>query len=268
MTPASDYAQRWARGRHSFRHVSEGGFDRRRYDVAPIAESAARAFVVEHHYAHSFPAARLRYGLFDGPLLVGCAVLSVPVRAQVLTGVFPDLAPYTESLELGRMVLLDAVPANAESWCIARVWELAAREGIRGVVTFSDPLPRTASDGRTVMPGHIGTIYQASNARYLGRATARTLSLLPDGTVLNDRTVQKIRGDERGHEAAERLLRGFGAPSRGVSESGSAWLQRALSAVGVRSLRHPGNHRYAFSLTKPRRLWLVESLPYPKALAA
>jgi hypothetical protein len=33
------------------------------------------------------------------------------------------------------------------------------------------------------MPGHVGTIYAATNAVYTGRATARTVKLLPDGTV-------------------------------------------------------------------------------------
>jgi len=46
---------------------------------------------------------------------VGALVLSVPVRESVLTGVLPDLEPYRESAELGRLVLLDAVPANGET---------------------------------------------------------------------------------------------------------------------------------------------------------
>ena len=51
---------------------------------------------------------------------------------------------------------------------------------------FSDPLPRTRADGTVVMPGHLGTIYQAANAVYTGRGTPRTLTLLPDGTVFSD----------------------------------------------------------------------------------
>lgn len=38
--------------------------------------------------------------------------------------------------------------------------------------------------GALVFGGHIGTISQAHNAVYLGRGTARTHRLLPDGTVL------------------------------------------------------------------------------------
>jgi hypothetical protein len=77
--------------------------------------------VERNHYAHSYVASRLRYGLWDrrGDLL-GVAVLSVPVRREVLALPFPDLEPFRESLELGRFVLADRAPANAESWCATR----------------------------------------------------------------------------------------------------------------------------------------------------
>lgn len=262
--------QRWKERRHSWRHPDDGGFDRRRYDVATLDEGRARAFVEQHHYTGSYPAARLRYGLWERTQLVGVAVLSVPVQRAVLTTVFPTLEPYQESLELGRFVLLDAVPANGESWFLARVWELAAAEGLRGVVSFSDPVRRASLDGLVVLPGHVGLIYQASNARYLGRATARTLHLLPDGTVLSARALQKVRADERGHAAVERLLVSFGAPARARDQQGSGWLREALAAARVRSLSHPGNHRYAFVLGRARTRVQVglRALPYPKQVAA
>jgi hypothetical protein len=46
--------------------------------------------------------------------------------------------PYHESLDLSRVVILDSMPANAESWFCARAFELAAAAGIRGIVAFSD----------------------------------------------------------------------------------------------------------------------------------
>jgi hypothetical protein len=91
--PVSDFCQRWRERRHSWRHRSEGGFDAARYDVAPLAESSARSFVEVNHYAASYPAARLRFGLYDGPWLVGVAVLGVPMQRRVLTAVFPSLEP-------------------------------------------------------------------------------------------------------------------------------------------------------------------------------
>ena len=44
------------------------------------------------------------------------------MQRRVLTAVFPDLEPYAESLELSRFVLAESVPANGESWFLARCW--------------------------------------------------------------------------------------------------------------------------------------------------
>lgn len=172
------------------------------------------------------------------------------------------------SLELGRLVLADRVLANGESWFLGQVFRLAAQQGVRGVVSFSDPVARRDASGRLVFPGHVGIVYQSSNAIYAGRGTARTILVLPDGRVLNERALSKRRTLEVGHEYVEQLLRRFGAPPRrGVTPS--AWVPRVLAAAGVRRLSHPGNHRYLFRLGNraSRRSIAIAlpSLPYPKA---
>lgn len=271
LFPASDFCQRWNQRQASWRHVSDGGFDQRHYDVAPVDELVARTYVTQHHYSASYPAASQRYGLFERGDLRGVAVLSIPVRSEVLTGVFPDLVPYTESLELGRLVLADAVPANAESWMLARVFEQAADAGISGIVSFSDPMPR-ATSGRIIMPGHVGIIYQSSNALYLGRGRARWITLLPDGTVLNDRAVAKIKAQDQGHEYVERKLVAFGARAPRACEDPSAWLAEALETIGTRRVKHRGNHRYSFCLGGPaERRRVARMIPlkrraYPKSI--
>lgn len=256
--PDSAFCLRWREHRHSWRHVSEGGFDARQYEVVSVGELEAKAFVERHHYSQTYPAARLRYGLYGrGGGLLGVAVLSVPMRAAVLTTVFPALTPYAESLELGRFVLLDQVPANAESWFLAQLFHQAERDGLRGVVSFSDPVARARADGTIVFPGHRGTIYQASNAHYLGRSTARTLRLLPDGRVFSERAQSKLRQGERGHAYAARQLR-----ASGVADP--------FEVATLRTLRHGGNYRYAFALGDRReRRSLTAAFPrwpYPKTL--
>ena len=228
--------------------------------VSLIDERSNRDFVIAHHYARSFPAAVLNVGLFDrgraGAALhpgrhVGALVLSVPVQERVLTGVLPGLEPYRESVELGRLVLLDSVPANAESFFIARALRVAAEFGVVACVAFSDPVPRrNLLTGDIVLPGHVGTVYQASNARYLGRSSPTTKLLLPDGTILNSRSLQKVRAQERGAAGVERRLIELGAPPRPVGDDPSVWLSEALQEVGVHRFRHPGMHRYV--LTTPR----------------
>ena len=174
--------QRWNSGRHSWRHLREGGFDRRRYQVTDLAEADAKAFCAAHHYAGaSYPAAIRRYGLIDraGGRLVGAAVLGAPVSSKVLTGPLPTLEPYRESVELSRFVLLDECPANTESWMLTRAFEDLRAHGIRGVVSFADPVPRWTAAGVLIKPGHFGIIYQACGADYTGRGTARSLVMLP-----------------------------------------------------------------------------------------
>lgn len=261
------HCQRWTERRPSWRRTSEGGFDASRYAVVPIPEDAARGFVLAHHYSAAYPAARLRFGLVDGAAgdLVGVAVLGVPMRREVLTIPFPTLEAYRESLELSRLVLLDQVPANAESWFVTRAFTLAADQGVRGVVMFSDPLPRSMY-GELTMPGHVGTIYQACGFVYTGRATARTLTILPDGRVLPDRSAQKVRAGERGAAGVVARLVNLGA--RPLAGDPAGWLRTELARIGARQVRHQGNHRYAVPLgdrAQRRRTGVaLDALPYPK----
>lgn len=263
VSPASDWCQRWRDGGHTWRHRSEGGFDRARYHVAAVGEKAAKSFVERHHYSGSYPSARLRFGIYEADDLVGVAVLGVPMQAAVLTNVFPQLEACYESVELSRLVLLDRVPANAESWFLTRAFRLAAAEGVAGVVAFADPAPRRTASG-LLFPGHVGITYQAKNATYCGRSTARTLRILPDGSTLSDRALSKVRNDERGRAYVERLLRRHGAPTPRAGETGAAWLDRALPAVPLTRVRHRGCHRYAFALRRRVRVALPAGR-YPKA---
>lgn len=267
VSPASDWCQRWKDGTHSWRHRSEGGFDRDRYTVAAIDELKAEEFVVRHHYSRSYPAAKLRWGLLDETRLVGALVLSMPMSNKVLTNPFPDLEPSVESAELGRLILLDECPPNSETWFIARCFEEAAAIGIRGVVSFADPVPRVVA-GELLFPGHIGITYQAKNAVMTGRSWPQTMTILRDGTTLSKRAKQKVRKQERGHGHVERKLIAAGARPMRAGEKPSVWLAEAIDAVGATKLRHRGSYRYCFALGNPTQRRRVRihgtPLPYPK----
>jgi hypothetical protein len=264
--PKSTVCQRWRARRDSYRPAGET-IQTELYHVEPILEDRiAKAFVQEHHYSGSYPAARFRFGLFQGSELQGVAVFSVPCAARVLESAFGDAA--RDSVELGRFVLLDEVPANGETWFLARCFRGLKREGLAGVLSFSDPAPRTAADGRVTFAGHLGTIYQAASARYLGQARVRTIRLLPDGRTFSARAASKIRAGERGwrYAAAQLELAGAAAPPDDLAEL-RPWLKTWLPRV-TRTLRHPGNHRYAWALAKGVKLPELEPEFYPKALAA
>lgn len=273
MTPDSDTCQRWRDGRHSWRHRSDGGFDKARYDVALIADDTlAKQFVTRHHYSSSYGAAIHRVGLFDQGTLVGVAVYSSPMSAKVLTGSFPHLDPYTEAVELGRFVLLDEVPANAETFFLAHSFRIIRELGVRGVVSFADPYPRVAEDGTVVSPGHVGTIYQAANGYHAAqRSTPRTLHVDRAGRVVSARALQKIRKQEQGHEYAERQLVRAGAHAPRAGEDMRAWLRQALTDAGYQRVRHPGNYRYLFAVgrrnERSRSTFGFPSAPYPKEYA-
>jgi hypothetical protein len=256
--------QRWRERKTFFRRPDEQ-IRPSEYDVARLADDRlTKPFVLQHHYAAVYVAARFRFGLFRQGKLVGVAVFSHPVNDRTLTGVFGGRA--TESVELGRFVLLDEVPANGETFFLGHCLRALKKLGLRGVVSFSDPVPRTMACGEAVFPGHIGTIYQAANATYLGRGTTRLLHVLPDSSVLNERAISKIRTDEEGRAYAVRRLVEFGAddPAETVGwlhETYRDWLNEWLPRL-TRRLRHPGNLKYAFALD--RNAGPLKGLAYPK----
>lgn len=241
--------QRWRDRRASYRSAGEG-FDPSRYDVRVIPESVAKAFVIQHHYAGSSPACRLSVGMFErqpfqAEALVGVAVFSVPMTDAVITKHL-NLPPRL-GVELGRLVLLDHCPGNSETYMLGRAFRLlkAEKPEVRGIVSFCDPIERRAANGDLIKPGHRGTIYRAHNGTYGGRGTARTLRLSPDGRVVSDRAISKIRNSQRGEGYALRQLAEMGLPARAPHEDGRRYLDRVLPAL--RSLRHPGNHVFTWA---------------------
>jgi len=110
-----DFNQRWNRGRASYRPPQET-IRKSDYEIGEIADDrTARDFVVEHHYSRSVPAMRFRAGLYRHGTLVGVAIFSHPCSDAVLTNVFP--LPVRSAVELGRFVLTDEEPGNAETFC-------------------------------------------------------------------------------------------------------------------------------------------------------
>jgi len=224
-------------------------------------DRTARAFVETHHYSASYVAARLRVGLFRkvGCLrsyLAGVAVFSVPMQPAALTRHLGSSA----GVELGRLVLLDEVGFNGETWFVARAFSALRRElpRLAGVLSYSDPLERRAFDGRVVTPGHVGQVYQALNAAYLGTGKARKLHLDRDGRTISERALSKIRAMDKGWESAAARLVEAGADPRRIGEEPGEWLDRVLPTF--RTVKHPGNHVYVWRWTGQK----PDSLPYPK----
>lgn len=264
--------QRWYKRIGSFRSADEI-INTAAYEIAEIPDdTTAKRFVEEHHYSGSYPAARARFGLYRGELLAGVAVFSHPPSEAVLKKLPCERMA---GIELGRFVLLSSVAGNGESWFLARCFEHLRRKGIEALVSHSDPLPRRAVDGQVVLPGHVGSIYQATNAIYAGRTKARSLWLLPNGTVFSERAMTKIRTRDRGYRYAVEQLVVHGAERPlDIGQDLGTWMHEQLRRIG-RRIKHGGNHRYLWAIDKHLRrdiakLALVDEngdlVKYPKAL--
>lgn len=239
-----------------------------------LDEADAKRFTVEHHYSGSYPAARFRVGLFRSGAavrheLAGVAVFSVPMNGHSLPRFCGVDA--LDGVELGRFVLLDEVEGNGETWFLGRAFALLAakRPQFRAVLSYADPLPRQDAGGALVTPGHVGTIYQAFNGRYMGRSEARTLTLTSDCKTVSPRALSKLRNGERGAGHVYAMLLRAGAPARQPLEPEAAYIDRALREGPFRKIKHPGNHRYAWPLgdRRARHVTLRSFAPpqsYPK----
>jgi hypothetical protein len=91
-----------------------------------------------------------------------------------------------------------------------------------------------------------------------------------DGTVVSERSLSKLRNDERGAGYAYDQLRVLGAPAMAPGESGAAYVARVTSLPLFRRVAHPGNFTYVWGVGTRRERQAVTAgmppaLPYPKA---
>lgn len=143
------------------------------YKVERLSLADARPFFVRNHYCHgcgNAPAAI--YGLRDGRCLIGALMFQRPGSEATCAQVFGVGAKLAVT-GLHRLCILDVTPRNTESWFIARCLRLLKedRPQFKAVLTFADP-----------SAGHVGTIYQASNARYYGTGKREKRFTAGDGS--------------------------------------------------------------------------------------
>ncbi len=256
--------QRWTE-KHETRRPAGETIETSRYDVAAIDTNTARAFIETHHYSGTMSPPSHRFGLFDRGALVGAAVFGVAPSMAAHRSVFGALT-MQQGVTLGRLVLVDAVPGNGESWFVARTFALLREAGVVAVESCADPEPRPDAAGKMTHRGHVGTVYQALNARYVGRTNPASLRLMPDGTCLNNRACGKIARREQGCDYAVAQLVRWGATPLRADEDALTWL-RTWRAALTRPMRHGGNHRYMWCLDKRQRRAVLDAKPnlsYPK----
>ncbi len=101
-----------------------------------------------------------------------------------------------------------------------------------------------------------------------GRTESRWIVLAPDGSIVSERMLSKIRRHERGIGYAVRRLREYGAEPRKPGESWRDWTSRIIRQPPFRRVKHPGNYAYVFGLddqTVSRLLAMHDGgQPYPR----
>lgn len=250
-------SQRW-RDRRALWASDFRTIDPKAYSVDVMDHGIAGAFIAAHHYLPTYPAAQLAVDLYGRrAALQGVAVFAVPATNAVIvkhTG-FDDPA---KGCVLARLILLDTVPQNGESFFCARAFSLLrrARPAIEAVVSYSDP-----------EAGHIGRVYAALSGAHRGISRPRRIWHMGERTI-SERTLSKIRLGERGMGGAIDQLVGLGAPAPLLRECPVAWLAGLQEQGILASRRHQGLFTYCFELTRKARRQgqALPRLPYPKVL--
>jgi hypothetical protein len=132
--------------------------------VAPVSVSDVAEFARRYHYTGFEGSALWRWGLWNNAVLHGVVAYNLPTRSVCESVFGPD--HFDKVWHMGRLVLSEDSPRNSESRLIGlSLKEIEkTRPGIWAVLTYADP-----------SVGHIGTVYQATNAIYTGRSDASSV---------------------------------------------------------------------------------------------
>ena len=185
-------------------------------------------FCRRYHYSNNGGSKVWNYGLWHGVTLLGIVSYNLPTRA-VCESVF-GAEHFDRVWHMGRLAVADHVPRNAESRLIGGSMQRVQREypNVWAIVTYA------ASE-----IGHVGYVYQATNALYTGTGGDSTYFIDPDG---------KRRGTYlSGHVNAER------AASMGWTRYEGAPKHRYIYILGNKRERR-----------QRRELLRYPVLPYPK----
>lgn len=142
------------------------------FEVRKIKSSVGRDFICKHHYSKTCHGGPMCWGLIDTSgeenELVGVCAFATPISENVRRSIWDSSVAEEmkhHTTELHRLVTLDSCPKNTESWFVSRALRglKEYKEKYKAVISFADSTE-----------GHVGTIYQASNAIYYGKTGEHT----------------------------------------------------------------------------------------------
>lgn len=197
--------------------------------VAPVSGADIAEFARRYHYTKTGGAATWRWGLWDGPVLHGVIAYNLPTRTTCESVFGPE--HFDKVWHMGRLIMSDQSPPNSESRLIGG----SLREIQRSHPNIWAVLTYAATD-----VGHIGYVYQATNALYTGLSSAE-------------------------HYYTDNVGR-----RRSNYVNGSRLSKQDAAALGWTTSDAGGKHRYIYILgskaQRRRRMKMLRYpvLPYPK----
>ena len=201
--------------------------------VEKIPSKMGKEFVKLHHYSHGIHNGAMCYGLLQNEELVGVCAFATPCSEQVCSSVFGVIDKRSVT-ELHRLVLLDEIPKNSESWFIARALKALKKDRpyYNAVLSFAD-----------ATEGHIGVIYQATNALYTGTSGKATFYLDQNNRLRHPR------------------------------QNGQNITKSRAKELNWQPVKREGKHRYLYLIPNDRKhlkllksKLLLNNLPYPKGV--
>jgi hypothetical protein len=199
--------------------------------VGPVSTKDVQEFAQRYHYMGSGGSQLWRWGLWHGPVLHGVVAYNMPTRSVCET-VFG--AEHAEKVwHMGRLILSEESPRNSESRLIGGSLQAIERDypHVWAVLTYA-----------ATSAGHIGTVYQATNALYTGTGGENFHWFDADGAIRSTYSSDLSRSERR--ERAERL--GWTRRNDGVKH-------RYIYILGNKTQRR-----------QRRKLMNFDVLPYPK----
>lgn len=207
--------------------------------VGPVEQFDVREFCRRWHYTRylGVGAANWPYGLYDGQTLIGVVAYNLPSLTAAGAVFGPEHA--TRVAHMTRLVCAEDAPPNSESRLIGGSLRLLAKDkpDMWAVLTYA------ARDA-----GHVGYIYQATNALYTGVSSAKPYYI-------------DAQGRRRGATNSD----GPGGPAR---------IKMAAQVGGWTLHTAPGKYRYVYVIGTPaqrrerRRLLRLPVIEYPKRVAS
>lgn len=146
--------------------------------ILPLDRSNIKEFIEKWHYSNSINGLRISYcfGLFYNHVMIGAMIYGKMAMCN-------QWKPYgdneDEVIELRRLCCIDDTPKNTESRFIGLTlrW-LKKNTNISTVVSYADP-----------NYGHEGTIYKASNFKYVGDSSTGRV-IMYNGKKYHDKTIR------------------------------------------------------------------------------